>query len=186
MKGTDGVRRVVSEQSGAAHCDGQDGSVGGGGAMRSRRKAAQTRQGAAQKNGAAAGWMTVDHGCAITMATTKRGARQLTDPKGLGIPPYLKGEAVSKDRKTTSLSVYQQRSELLRMVAEEFNDVNMSTIKAYPDTPDDDTMDEINPVYAALMALTSNEAFDIVLGAGNGVGFEDWRRLNLRYDLGPA
>ena len=41
-------------------------------------------------------------------------------------------------------------------------------------------------VDAALLAVTTTEASDVVRGAGNGAGFEAWRRLRRRHDPGTA
>ena len=61
----------------------------------------------------------------------------------------------------------------------------MDDMKADPDLPEANTIDEMNGlVYSALMALTSDEPFDIVLCAGAGSGLEAWRRLHWRYDPG--
>ena len=57
------------------------------------------------------------------------------------------------------LTVHTESGDLMRMAAEEPNTMNLATMKADRGTPDGETIDEINvQVYAALMALTSNEA----------------------------
>ncbi len=49
--------------------------------------------------------------------------------------------------------------------------------------PANQVINEIdNQVYTALMALTTDEPFDITVGAGTGKGLEAWRRLHRRYD----
>ena len=52
------------------------------------------------------------------------------------------------------------------MAAEEPNTINLITVKADPSTQGDEVTNEINvQFYAALMALTSKGALDIVIGA---------------------
>ena len=65
----------------------------------------------------------------------------------------------------------------VRHAAQDSGDLSVSTLKADPNTPEEDTLDETNAqVHAALMALISNEAFDIVL----------WRRLRRCHNPGTS
>ena len=166
-----------------------------------RAEAAQARQEAMQANQRAAVSDQVvqrltllpgEVAAAIAAATrANRATRQLTDPKGLGKPPHFTGtesEFAVWCRKTENyvLSVYPEAVELLRAAVEYMKEVDIDELKRDLDTPDE-IIDEVNAqVYSALMALTSNEPFDIVLGAGAGNGLEAWRRLHRRYDPGTA
>lgn len=47
----------------------------------------------------------------------------------------------------------------------------------------DEDLDYMNDqVFRCLMALTDGESFDLVVGSGDGQGFEAWRRLNRCWD----
>jgi len=167
-----------------------------------RAEAAQARQDAAQANLRAS---TSDQivqrltalpgevAAAITAATrAQRATRQLTDPKGLGKPPRFTGEESQfatwcKKTENYILSVYPEALELLRTAVESMKEIDVDEIKADANMPEDAVVDEVNmQMYSAMMALTSNEPFDIVLGAGVGNGLEAWRRLHRRYDPGTA
>ena len=72
-------------------------------------------------------------------------------------------------------------------MAEEPNLIDVDTQKVDPSTPEDMTVDEINAqLCAALMALTSNEAIDTLLVAGNRGGLGEWWRLHRGYGPGKA
>ena len=68
----------------------------------------------------------------------------------------------------------------LLSMAEDPNVQDVDTQKVDPNTPEDVTEDDIGAqVYAVLMALASNEAFDTAHGAGLG----EWRRPHRRHGL---
>ena len=166
-----------------------------------RAEAAQARQEAAQANQRAAVSDQVvqrltllpgEVAAAITAATRAvRPARQLVDPKGLGKPPFFTGnesEFAVWCRKTENyvLSVYPEAVELMRAAVDSQKEVNIEEFNADMDVPKE-IIDEVNAqVYSVMMALTSNEPFDIVVGAGAGNGLETWRRLHRRYDPGTV
>lgn len=124
---------------------------------------------------------------AMKEGRTQRG-RQLTDPRGLGKPPAFSGmeaDFTIWSRKTENyvVSVFPESRDLLHVAAESLVEVDVDTLKADPDLPDDAIIDEVNgQLYSCLMALTSDEPFDISVGAGLGCGLEAWRRLHKRYD----
>lgn len=130
-----------------------------------------------------------DVATAIGNATrANKTTRQLTDPRGLGKPPHFKGdeaEFAMWSRKTENyiLSVYSEAVDVLRYAAEHPSPIDLDVMKGDASMPSDEILDEVNAqVYSALMALTTGEPFDIVLGAGTGNGLESWRRLQRRYD----
>ena len=104
-----------------------------------------------------------DVAVAIATATeqSKRGGRQLTDPKGLGKPPHFKGDEAefavwSKKTENYVKGVFPEIGDLLRQIAEDAGiAVDLNVIKADPATPDDAVVDELNAqTYSVLMALT--------------------------------
>ena len=135
---------------------------------------------------------------AVAEATTKHGKppRQLTDPRGLGKPPFFDGKEAeftmwAKKAENYIVSVYPEARILLRIASESLVDVDLDLMKADPEvlaaTPDDEIIEEVNSqVHSALMALTSNEPFTITLGSGAGNGLEAWRRLHKRFDPSTA
>jgi hypothetical protein len=166
-----------------------------------RAEAAQARQEAAQANQRAAVSDQVvqrltllpgEVAAAIAAATrAARPGRQLVDPKGLGKPPFFTGnesEFAVWCRKTENsvLSVYPEAVELMRAAVDSQKEVNIEEFQTDMGMPKE-IIDEVNAqVYSVMMALTSNEPFDIVVGAGAGNGLETWRRLHRRYDPGTV
>lgn len=116
------------------------------------------------------------------------GARQLIDPRGLGKPPAFRGAESDFQmwvKKTGNyiLSVFPEAQEVLREAAESAVPFDVAVYYGATGMPPNSVLDEIDSqVYAVLMALTSDEPFDLVVGASAGKGLEAWRRLHRRYD----
>lgn len=125
---------------------------------------------------------------AIAAPSLRGGGRQLIDPRGLGKPPPFKGveaEFQMWTKKTGNyiLSVFAEAQEILREAAESPVPFDVAVYHGATGMPENSALDEIdNQVYAVMMALTTDEPFDIVVGAGTGKGLEAWRRLHRRYD----
>ena len=123
-----------------------------------------------------------------TGSQSRSSQRQLIDPKGLGKPPSFRGNEADFQmwvRKTGNyiLSVFPEGQELMREAAESAIVFHVQAYYGAQGMPPNQVCDEIdNQVYAALMALTTDEPFDITVGAGIGKGLEAWRRLHRRYD----
>ena len=113
-----------------------------------------------------------------TGASSRNNARQLIDPKGLGKPPSFRGHEADFQmwvKKTGNyiLSVFPEAQELMREAAESSIPFDVGVYYGTQGMPSNQVCDEIdNQVYAALMALTTDEPFDITVGAGTG---KDWR-----------
>ena len=70
--------------------------------------------------------------------------------------------------------VYQESGELLNVGTEEPNIIDVYTLKADPNKPEDMKVDAVNAqVHAEVTALTSNEAFDFVLDAWSRAGLQN-------------
>ena len=79
--------------------------------------------------------------------------------------------------------MYPEALELLRIVTDSPTPIDLDQLKLDEDMPDTGTIDEVNAqMFSVLMALTSDEPFDIVLNSGTGNGLEAWRRLQRRHD----
>ena len=128
------------------------------------------------------------------LANAMRGNRtkNLVDTKGLGKPLTFRNkeeEFRTWSRKTANYicSVHKEATDVLVSVAQNEAPSQMDQLKAEFFELGDDLLDEINAqVFQCLMALTEGESFDLVLGAGNGQGFEAWRRLQRRWDPSTA
>lgn len=125
---------------------------------------------------------------AVSAPNQRGGGRQLIDPRGLGKPPAFRGTEADFQmwvKKTGNyiLSVFPEAQEVLREAAESAVSFDVAVFYGATGMPPNHVLDEIdNQVYAVLMALTSDEPFDLVVGAGAGKGLEAWRRLHRRYD----
>ena len=70
-------------------------------------------------------------------------------------------------RRIISCACTPKSGDQMRRAAGVLNTINLTTMKADPSTPDDETMDDISvQVHAVQTALVSDEDFDIVIGAG--------------------
>ena len=123
----------------------------------------------------------------------ERGHVGLIDAKGLNKPGTFGGDKdedkfIQWARKTSNFiaSAYRDAREMLGLVTD------MEDVVTYEELMGDDVenprfgrprLEEIDDqLYVVLSALTTDEAFNIVVSSGEGAGFEAWRRLQRRFD----
>jgi hypothetical protein len=121
---------------------------------------------------------------ALATRTPVQQDRSLIDVKGLGRPPSFGGGESDCNiwaRKVENyiVSVFSEGAKTLKYAAESATTIDLDALKN--DTGATCADDLNTQMYSALMALTSGEAFDIVL-AGSKHGYEAWRRLHRRWD----
>ena len=114
------------------------------------------------------------------------GKRVLVDAKGLGKPsPFTNSEQefLKWSRKTANFmnSVLKGLNPVLINAVDEDDVLDWKKFKESQIDMEDGELDDMNEqVYHCLVALTDNESFDLVMSAGEGQGFEAWRKLNRR------
>ena len=112
--------------------------------------------------------------------------RNLVDNKGLGKPTAFDNNEHSFlkwGRKTANYmsSVLRSLAPVLQQAVDQEDPLDWDTFKQSVIEVDEVTLDNMNDqVYHCLMALTDGESFDLVVGSGEGNGFESWRRLHRR------
>ena len=125
---------------------------------------------------------------ALARAVQPKQSKHLVDMKGLGRPKdfnNVEAEFVMWARRLQNYiaGVYPFARELLAQAAES----DEATGAEHLDTQQSDTttteIDELdNQLYTCLLSLTQGESADLVVGAGEGEGFEAWRKLHPRWD----
>ena len=128
------------------------------------------------------------------MAARSNQTPSLIDQKGIGRPDKYNGKDFDAflpwSVKTSGFisGVYSEFKEALVWAQEFEKEIEDDDIgKAYGMEADDvdrieDLQQKEQQLYTALLALTEDDAWDIVHNAGDGRGFEAWRRLHARYD----
>jgi len=156
---------------------------------------AEQRAVAAEQNAAAGAAGTAEVGralqalpAAIAAAAQPSTTRTLIDPKGLGKPQASDNKEASFlawSRKTESYvsSVYPTMRRVLTWASEQETSIGVDDVAlAFADVTGPQSVEFDEQLHAVLMALTTAESFDLVLGSGAGRGVEAWRRLNRRWD----
>ena len=128
-----------------------------------------------------------------TLATALNQARgdqkkTLVDTKGLGKPSVFDNDEknfLKWARRTQNFmsSVYKGLTPILQQAVDSDDTIVWHTFKNSIIDLNNDELEEMNDqIYHCLMALTDGESFDLVVGSGEGQGFEAWRKLNRRWD----
>jgi len=161
-----------------------------------RAVASEQRATAAEQNAAVGAAGTAEVGRALqalpaaiaAAAQTHSTSRTLVDPKGLGKPASFDNKEASFlawSRKTESYvsSVFPTMRRVMTWAAEQDTTVAVDDITLeFGDISGAQAMEFDEQLHAVLMALTTAESFDLVLGSGPGRGSEAWRKLNKRWD----
>ena len=114
--------------------------------------------------------------------------KTLIDNKGLGKPSVYDNDEknfLKWARRTTNFmsSVYKGLTPILQQAVDQDEAIAWHVFSnSIIDVNNEDLEDMNDQIYHCLMALTDGESFDLVVGSGEGQGFEAWRKLNRRWD----
>ena len=129
------------------------------------------------------------------LASAVRGNREprlLVDNRGLGKPGMFSNreeDFLVWTRKTANYvaSIFPNAKAVLGLAADAAAgagatiDVEQIAAEA-GDIGEEEAQELDRQLYTALMTLTEGDGFDVVIGSGDGHGFDAWRRLHKRYD----
>ena len=153
-----------------------------------RAAAAEARAAAAEAMPTALANMIAGIPAAMTAATASSSAKSLVDVRGLGKPPIFSNseeEYMMWSRKVESYvgGVFPACRPVLQFISEQQAPVDLPDIAiAITGTTEAELRSFSEQLHACLMALTTNESFNITIGSGSGEGIEAWRRLSRRWD----